>query len=161
MSEADHQRFMRMAIAMARKSAIEDRTGSPFGCVIVRDGKVVGSGVNQVLARHDPTCHGEIVAIRDACQRLATHDLSGCTVYTSCEPCPMCYAAAWWARVEAVYYAAAIQDALDYGDFDDKPIYDAIALDGPDRAVPAIEILRDEMVAVWKEFHAIPDRVHY
>jgi tRNA(Arg) A34 adenosine deaminase TadA len=122
---------------------------------------VVGSGVNQVLANQDPTSHGEIVAIRDACHRLGTHDLSGCIVYTSCEPCPMCYAAAWWARVEAIFYAATIQDAFDFGDFDDKPIYDAIAQPGPDRAVPTHELLRDEMVAVWKEFHAIPGHIHY
>ncbi len=161
MTDADHQRFMRKAIAMARQSAILDRTGSPFGCLIVRDGEVVGAGVNQVLANQDPTSHGEIVAIRDACRRLGTHDLSGCIVYTSCEPCPMCYAAAWWARVDAVYYASTIQDALDFGDFDDKPIYDAIAQPGPDRAVPARELLRDEMVEVWKEFHAIPGHIHY
>lgn len=161
MNDADHQRFMRMAIAMARQSAIVDRIGSPFGCVVVSGGQVVGSGVNQVLTDQDPTSHGEIVAIRDACRRLGTHDLSGCVVYASCEPCPMCYAAAWWARVEAIYYAATIQDALDYGDFDDKPIYDAIAQPGPERAVPARELLRDEMVAVWKEFHAIPYRIHY
>ncbi|MEK6192150.1 MAG: nucleoside deaminase [Chloroflexota bacterium] len=161
MTDADHQRFMRKAIAMARQSAILDRTGSPFGCLIVRDGEVVGAGVNQVLANQDPTSHGEIVAIRDACRRLGTHDLSGSIVYTSCEPCPMCYAAAWWARVDAVYYASTIQDALDFGDFDDKPIYDAIAQPGPDRAVPARELLRDEMVEVWKEFHAIPGHIHY
>lgn len=161
MGEPDHERFMRMAIAMARKSAVEDRTGSPFGCVIVRGGEVVGTGVNQVPTSNDPTAHAEVVAIREACRTLGTFVLAGCTVYTTGEPCPMCYGAAWWARVEAIYYAATIQDALDYGDFDDKPIYDAIALPGPDRAVPAHELLRDEMVAVWKEFHAIPGHIHY
>lgn len=161
MTEAEHLRFMRMAIAMARKSAIEDRTGSPFACVIVRDGEVVGTGVNQVPTSNDPTAHAEVVAIREACGTLGTFVLDGCTVYSTGEPCPMCYGAAWWARVEAIYYAATIQDALDYGDFDDKPIYDAIAQPGPDRAVPARELLRDEMVAVWKEFHIIPDHIHY
>lgn len=161
MNEVDHAPFMRMAIALARRSALEERTGSPFGCVIVRDGQVVGEGVNAVPATNDPTAHAEVVAIRAACRRLGTYVLDGCTVYTSCEPCPMCYAAAWWSRVDAVYYAATIQDALDFGDFDDKPIYEAITQPGPDRAVPARELLRDEMVAVWKEFAAIPNRIHY
>jgi tRNA(Arg) A34 adenosine deaminase TadA len=152
---------MRMAIAMARHSAIVDRTTSPFACVIVRDGEVVGSGTNQVPIDNDPTAHAEVVAIRAACRKLGSYVLAGCNVYSTGEPCPMCYGALWWARAEAIFYAATIQDALDYGDFDDKPIYDAIAQPGPDRAVPARELLRDEMVAVWKEFHEIPDRIHY
>jgi tRNA(Arg) A34 adenosine deaminase TadA len=161
MSDTDHARFMRMAIAMARQGAIEDRIGGPFGCVIVRDGEVVGSGVNRVPTDNDPTAHAEVVAIREACRALGTFVLAGCTMYASGEPCPMCYAAAWWARVEGIYYASTIHDALDYGDFDDRGIYDAVTLPGPDRALPARELLRDEMVAVWKEFHAIPDRIHY
>lgn len=161
MGEPDHERFMRMAIAKARHSAIVDRTSSPFACLVVRDGEVVGSGVNQVPIDNDPTAHAEVLAIRAACRKLGTYDLAGATIYTTGEPCPMCYGAAWWARVDAIFYAATIQDALDYGDFDDKPIYDAIAQPGPDRAVPAREILRDEMVAVWKEFHDIPGRIHY
>lgn len=161
MGQPDHERFMRMAIGMARHSAIVDRTSSPFACVIVRDGKVLGSGVNQVPVDNDPTAHAEVVAIRAACQKLGTYDLAGSTLYSTGEPCPMCYGAAWWARVGAIFYAATIQDALDYGDFDDKPIYDAIAQPGPDRAVPARELLRSEMVEVWREFHAIPGRIHY
>lgn len=161
MTDADHARFMRMAIAMARQSAIVDRAGSPFACVIVRDREVVGAGVNQVPIANDPTAHAEVVAIREACRKLGTYVLAGCTLYSTGEPCPMCYGAAWWARVETIFYAATIQDALDFGDFDDKPIYDAIAQPGPDRAVPARELLRDEMVAVWKEFHAIPGHIHY
>lgn len=161
MTDAGHERFMRMAIALAHRSAIVERTSSPFACVIVRDGQVVGEGVNAVPATNDPTAHGEIVAIRDACRRLGTSVLEGCTVYTTGEPCPMCYAAAWWARVDAVFYAATIQDALDYGDFDDKPIYDAITLPGPERPLPARELLRDEMLEVWRAFSAIPNRIHY
>lgn len=161
MTDTDHARFMRMAIGMARTSAIVDRTGSPFACVIVRDGAVVGTGVNRVPIDNDPTAHAEVVAIREACRKLGTYALAGCTVYTTGEPCPMCYAAGWWARVDAIYYAATIQDALAYGDFDDESIYQAIAQPGPDRAVPARELLRDEMVEVWKEFHAIPGHIHY
>jgi len=152
---------MRMAIDLARQSALVERTGSPFGCVIVREGEVVGSGVNQVPPTNDPTAHAEIVAIRDACQRLATFELAGCTVYTTGEPCPMCYAAAWWARIDQIYFASTIRDALVYGDFDDEPIYAAVRLPPAERALPARELLRDEMVEVWEEFHAIPDRIHY
>ncbi len=159
--QADHARFMRMAIDLARTSAIIDQTGSPFGCVIVRDGEVVGTGINGVIARQDPTAHGEVVAIRDACLRLGTHDLSGCTVYTSSETCPMCYAAAWWARIEVIYYASTIDDAMEWGNFDDRPIYEAISLPGHEREVPAHELLRDEMLEVWRAFHAIPNRIHY
>ena len=161
MAEAEHARFMRMAIGLARQSALVDRTGSPFGCVIARDGEVVGEGVNAVPATNDPTAHAEVVAIRDACRRLGTYVLAGCTVYTTGEPCPMCYAAAWWARIDAIYYSSTIEDALDYGAFDDKSIYEAITQPGPDRAVPAREFLRDEMVEVWREFAAIPERIHY
>jgi tRNA(Arg) A34 adenosine deaminase TadA len=161
MTDADHERHMRRAIELARHSAIVDRTGSPFGCVIVRDGQVVGEGVNQVPTTNDPTAHAEIVAIRNTCAALDTYVLAGCTVYTTGEPCPMCYAAAWWARIDAIYYSSTIRDALEFGAFDDEAIYEAITLPGPERQVPARELLRDEMVAVWREFAAIPDRIHY
>jgi tRNA(Arg) A34 adenosine deaminase TadA len=161
MTDADHERHMRRAIELARHSAIVDRTGSPFGCVIVRDGQVVGEGVNQVPTTNDPTAHAETVAIRNACAALGTYVLAGCTMYTTGEPCPMCYAAAWWARIDAIYFSSTIRDALEFGAFDDEAIYEAITLPGPERQVPARELLRDEMVAVWREFAAIPDRIHY
>ena len=161
MPDVDHAPFMRRAIALARQSAIVDRTGSPFGCVIVRDGEIVGEGVNQVPTSNDPTAHAEVVAIRNACEALGTYVLAGCTAYTTGEPCPMCYAAAWWARIEAIYYASTIDDALEFGDFDDRPIFDDLALPGPERAVPAHELLRDEMLVVWRAFRAIPNRIHY
>jgi tRNA(Arg) A34 adenosine deaminase TadA len=161
MPETDHDRHMRRAIELARHSAIVLRTGSPFGCVIVRDGEIVGEGVNQVPTTNDPTAHAEVVAIRSACANLGTYALAGCTVYTTGEPCPMCYAAAWWARIDEIYFASTIKDALEYGAFDDEAIYDAVTKPGPDRAVPARELLRDEMVIVWREFAEIPDRIHY
>ena len=161
MTDTDHERFMRMAIELARQSALVDRTGSPFACVIVREGEVVGSGVNAVPATNDPTAHAEVVAIRDACQRLATYELVGCTVYTTGEPCPMCYAAAWWARIDHIYYASTIVDALEYGDFDDESIYAAVRLPPAERALPEHELLRDEMLPVWEAFHDIPNRIHY
>jgi tRNA(Arg) A34 adenosine deaminase TadA len=160
-TDADHARFMRRAIELARESAIVDRTGSPFGCVIARDGEIVGEGINRVPTANDPTAHAEVVAIRNAAAALGTYVLAGCTVYTTGEPCPMCYAAAWWARIETIYYSSTIRDALEYGDFDDEAIYEAIARPGPERPVPVRELLRDEMVPVWVEFSAIPDRIHY
>jgi tRNA(Arg) A34 adenosine deaminase TadA len=161
MPETDHDRHMRRAIALARQSAIVDRTGSPFGCVIVRAGEVVGEGVNQVPTANDPTAHAEVVAIRNACANLGTYVLAGCTVYTTGEPCPMCYAAAWWARIDEIYFSSTIRDALEYGAFDDEAIYEAVTKPGPERACPARELLRDEMLPVWREFAAIPDRIHY
>jgi tRNA(Arg) A34 adenosine deaminase TadA len=161
MPETDHDRHMRRAIDLARHSAIVDRTGSPFACVIVRNGIIVGEGVNQVPTSNDPTAHAEVVAIRDACAALGTYVLAGCTAYTTGEPCPMCYAAAWWARIDTIYFSSTIKDALEYGAFDDEAIYEAVAQPGPERAVPCNQLLREEMVAVWREFAAIPDRIHY
>src|SRR6266542_3854006 len=128
MAQVDHEKFMRRAIELARKTAVEDNAGGPFAAVVVRDGEIVGEGWNRVVAEHDPTWHGEVAAIRDACRRLGTHDLSGCDLY---------------------------------GDFDDSLIYDHLKLPYAERKLPGEEILRDEMVAVWKEFQAKPDRVHY
>ncbi len=161
MAQVNHEKFMRRAIELARKTAVEDNAGGPFAAVVVRDGEIIGEGWNRVVAEHDPTWHGEVAAIRDACRRLGTHDLSGCDLYTSCEPCPMCYAAPWWARIRKIYYGATIEDARLYGDFDDSLIYDHLKLPYAERKLPGEEILRDEMVAVWKEFQAKPDRVHY
>jgi tRNA(Arg) A34 adenosine deaminase TadA len=161
MPETDHERHMRRAIALARRSAIVDRTGSPFGCVIARGNEVVGEGVNQVPTANDPTAHAEVVAIRNACAALGTYVLAGCTVYTTGEPCPMCYAAAWWARIDTIYYSSTIRDALEFGAFDDEAIYEAVTKPGPERAVPCNMVLRDEMIAVWHEFAAIPNRIHY
>ena len=158
---SDHHHFMRRAIELARQTAIIEQAGGPFGCVIVRAGEIIAEGVNRVLAERDPTCHGEVAAIRAACKVLDTHDLSGCTLYTSCEPCPMCYAASWWARIDKIYYAATIRDAQEFGDFDDLAIYEAVKLPGPDRPLPALEIDRADMLKLWREFHDMPDRLHY
>lgn len=152
---------MDRAVELARHTSLIEKAGGPFGCVIVRAGTIVGEGVNRVLAERDPTCHGEVAAIRAACSALGTHDLSGCVMYTSCEPCPMCYAAAWWARIEHIYYGATIEDAMEYGDFDDLPIYEAVKLPGPDRRLPATELGRAAMLDVWKAFRDMPDHPHY
>lgn len=115
-------KFMRMAIKEAKKG-IESHHGGPFGAVIVKDGKVVGKGHNQVLKNNDPTCHGEIMAIHKACKNLKTFDLSGCELYTTGEPCPMCYAAILWANIDKVYYGCSIQDNENIG-FRDKKFYE-------------------------------------
>ena len=115
-------KFMRMAIKEAKKG-IESHHGGPFGAVIVKDGKIVGKGHNQVLKNNDPTCHGEIMAIHKACKNLKTFDLSGCELYTTGEPCPMCYAAILWANIDKVYYGCTIQDNENIG-FRDKKFYE-------------------------------------
>ena len=115
-------KFMIMAIKEA-KQGIESHHGGPFGAVIVKDGKVVGKGHNQVLKNNDPTCHGEIMAIHKACKNLKTFDLSGCELYTTGEPCPMCYAAILWANIDKVYYGCTIQDNENIG-FRDKKFYE-------------------------------------
>ena len=115
-------KFMRMAIKEAKKG-IESNNRGPFGAVIVKDGKVVGKGHNQVLKNNDPTCHGEMMAIHKACKNLKTFDLSGCELYTTGEPCPMCYAAILWANIDKVYYGCTIQDNENIG-FRDKKFYE-------------------------------------
>jgi guanine deaminase len=156
-----HEQCMRRAIELARQASIVEKSGGPFGCVIVKDGNVVGEGANSVLADGDPTCHGEMNAIRDACSTLGTHDLSGCTVYTTGEPCPMCYGALWWARVNTIYYASTIEDAKEFGCFDDALMYEAIKNPIEERKLGGSELLRDEMLPLWKEFQAIPNHPEY
>lgn len=153
--------FMRIAIELGRKTAFDDKAGGPFGCLIVKDGKIIARGANRVLAEKDPTSHGEINAIREACKVLGTHDLSGCELYSSAESCPMCYGAAWWARIDTIYYSGTIEDARTYGNFDDASIYHAMTKPLQDRALPCVQLLREEMLEVWKLFHATPDRPKY
>jgi len=126
--------FLRQAIDLAREG-VEKGKGGPFGCVIVRGGEVVGKGCNEVTSTNDPTAHAEVVAIRDACQRLGDYQLAGCDVYASCEPCPMCLGALYWARPRRVVYAATRQEAAEAG-FDDDFIYREIGLEGGERKIP-------------------------
>src|SRR5207248_8593597 len=120
--------------------------GGPFAAVIVKDGQVIGESYNRVVADNDATAHGEVSAIRNACQNLGTFDLGGATMYTAGECCPMCYAAAWWARIGEIYYAASMLDAQQYGDFDDIPITESFKLPNDQRKVPMRQLLRDDMV---------------
>lgn len=157
-SDADRI-HMRQAIALMRQAGIVERTGGPFGAVVARDGVVLGAAGNTVLRDHDPTAHAEVNAIRQACRTLGHHDLSGAVLYTSGECCPMCYAAAYWARIDKVYFASP------WGDYDD--LFDDARL-AADMAKPAIQrrlapepLLREEALAVWRHFRQLDDSARY
>lgn len=160
MSDRD-QEFMRRAIELSAKTSLIDGAGGVFGAVIVKGGEIIAEGANRVVAENDPTWHGEMEAIRGACQKLGSFKLTGCTLYTSAEPCPMCAAAAYWAGIERVFYAATVGDALEYGGFDDSMIYDQLRKEVGERSIPATQILRTEAVEVWKKYKAKPDKVPY
>lgn len=157
----NHSEFMSKAIALSRTAAIEKKTGGVFGAVVVKDGKMIGEGYNQVIKNNDPTWHAEMEAIRQACKNLGSPHLEGCILYTSAECCPMCLAAAYWAHIDKIYYAATTADALKYGDFADIDILDEIRKEPAKRRIPFIEVMRQEAVEVWKEFADMPNRVHY
>jgi tRNA(Arg) A34 adenosine deaminase TadA len=142
-----------------RDTGLVTKTGGPFGCVIVKHGQVLAATGNRVLADHDPTAHAEVTAIRTACQTLKTHDLSGCVMYTSCQCCPMCYAAAYWARIEKIYYAAHCDDYADL--FDDTAIYHDIRQPIQYQSLQPEELCRAEALAVWDEFRQLPDGARY
>ena len=158
---AEDEHFMRAAIRLGEKAALIDGTGGPFGCVIVKDGKIIAEGSNHVVSENDPTWHGEMEAIRTAAKKLGTFDLSGGTLYTTGEPCPMCAGAIFWARIDRVVYASTIADALHYGQFDDQPIYEDLAKSIAERLTPAAQCLRDEMLELWRRYEAKPDRIRY
>lgn len=150
---------MRRAIKLSRQK-MQAGEGGPFGAVVVKDGTIVGEGWNCVTSRNDPTAHAEVVAIRDACARLGTFTLQGCELYTSCEPCPMCLAAAYWARVDRLYYGNTIQDAADIG-FDDFYFYRQLSLPIGERDLPMIRMLPDEALEVFGEWARKPDKTPY
>lgn len=141
--------FLRRAIRLATENVVSGN-GGPFGAVIVRDGRIVGEGVNTVTATNDPTAHGEVNAIRAAACALGSFTLAGCELYTSCEPCPMCLAASYWARLDAVYYGASAADAARAG-FDDAFLYDELRKAQPERTLSSTQLLGDE---AWASFQA-------
>lgn len=155
---ADDRKFMRMAIDLSISNI--DEGGGPFGAVIVKDGRVVAKGANRVVVNNDPTAHAEVVAIRNACRELETFDLSGCTVYASCEPCPMCLSALYWAGVSRICYANTKRDAAAI-DFDDSFIYDQLRLDYDRRSICCEHFMRDEALAAFRKWEATVDRVEY
>lgn len=154
-----HDDYMREAIALSR-SNMEANKGGPFGAVIVRDGEIVGRGGNQVTSSNDPTAHAEIVAIREACRTLGTFSLEGSVIYTSCEPCPMCLAAIYWARIEKIYYANTKDDAAAI-DFDDAFLYKELIVPYAERSIPLTPLLREEAVKVFREWAVKDDKVEY
>jgi tRNA(Arg) A34 adenosine deaminase TadA len=151
--------FMRRAIALANET-MRAGNGGPFGAVVVRDGKIVGEGTNCVTSANDPTAHAEVVAIREACRALEDFSLPGAEIYTSCEPCPMCLAAIYWARIGRIYYANTRVDAAVIG-FDDDHIYREIGLDIGDRAVPLTRMLGDEAKLSFDEWRDLDNKIAY
>lgn len=151
--------MMAEAFRLARE-AMADGRGGPFGAVVVRGGTIVGRGANRVVREADPTAHAEVVAIREACRALGTHDLSGTTIYATCEPCPMCLAAIYWAHIDRIFFAGSHEDASDAG-FDDSLIYRELRAPRDARNVPMIEYDRAEAKRLFDEWRANPDRVSY
>ena len=150
---------MQQAIQLATENVTSGR-GGPFGAVIVKDGKVIATGSNQVTASNDPTAHAEVVAIRNACTALATFQLDGCEIYTSCEPCPMCLAALYWARCSTIFYGNSAADAAKAG-FDDAVLYAEVKKPLEERTIPIIRLLPDEAWASFAAWEASPHKVDY
>ena len=150
--------FMMRAIELSIESA--KSKGGPFGSVVVRNNKIIAEGSNKVTMNNDPTAHGEIVAIRDACQKLNTFDLSGCDLYSSCEPCPMCLSAIYWSRIKNVFYANTRIDAMAI-DFDDSFIYSEINKDLENRKIKMHQIHRDEALEAFKIWENKEDKIKY
>ncbi len=153
------EEFLREAILLSIDK-MQGGAGGPFGAVVVRDGQVVGRGWNRVTSTHDPTAHAEVVAIRDACTRLGDFSLNGATIYSSCEPCPMCLAASYWARLDRLVYAASREDAAAAG-FDDSLIYEQVPLAPQDRSLPTTQALREEALAAFDGWREKQDRIPY
>ena len=150
---------MRRAIELSVCN-VHSGNGGPFGAVVVKDDAIVGEGTNQVLAANDPSAHAEVVAIRAACQKLKTFQLSDCEVYTSCEPCPMCMGLIYWARPRIVYYANTADDAARIG-FDDAFIYHELTLPSSQRSIPIQQIFREEAQAAFDAWQRKPDKILY
>ena len=156
----EDKKFLREAIKLA-KEGMESNIGGPFGAVVVKNGEIVGRGSNNVSSSNDPTAHAEVTAIRDACKNLKSFQLDDCTLYTSCEPCPMCFGAIYWARPTRVVYAATAEDADTIAGFDDSFIYEELAIAPEKRKIPAINALREEGVKVFEAWKAKEDKILY
>ena len=151
--------YMRRAVELARQNVLAG-TGGPFAALIVRDGEVIAEAANSVTTTNDPTAHGEVNAIRKACATLGTFTLAGCEIYSSCEPCPMCLAAIYWARLEAIYYGCGQQEAAKAG-FDDAFLYGEIRKLMPDRSIPCTQLLQDEAWEAFAAWISQPAKVDY
>jgi len=154
----EKNKFMIKAIELSIKSA--ETIGGPFGCVIVKDNKIISEGSNKVTSMNDPTAHGEIVAIREACLKLNTFNLFGCELYSSCEPCPMCLSAIYWSHIDKIFYANTRNDAKNI-DFDDSFIYSEINKKIEDRKIQMSQMLRDEALKAFKIWNTKVDKIKY
>ncbi len=154
-----NEKFMQRAIELAR-SNIKNLHGGPFGAVIVKEGKIIGEGSNHVIVNNDPTAHAEIVAIREACKNLDSFQLEGCEIYSSCEPCPMCLGAIYWARPAKLYFAADREDASG-ADFDDSFIYKEVSLPIDERQIPTEQFMKKEARQVFNEWKENNLRIEY
>ena len=150
--------FMKKAIALSIQN-IKDN-GGPFGCVIVKDNNIIAEGVNRVTFNNDPTAHAEIVAIRNACNKLNTFNLEGCELYSSCEPCPMCLSAIYWSHIDKVYFGNSREDAAKIH-FDDKFIYDELSLKMTERKIPISQISRDEAIKAFNLWENEENKIKY
>lgn len=153
------EKFMEEAIVLAEK-AVENGEGGPFGCVIVKDDKIIGRGNNKVTSTNDPTAHAEIIAIREACKNLNSFQLEDCEIYASCEPCPMCLGAIYWARPKIIYYGNTRNDAAKIG-FDDSMIYDEISSATENRKIPAINLCRKKANRTFTEWEQKSNKIMY
>ena len=158
MNKINDEFFMRKAIELSVNNI--DENGGPFGAVIVKNGEIIAQGVNRVTKNIDPTAHAEVNAIRTACKTLNTFDLSGCEIYSSCEPCPMCLGAIYWARLSKLVFANTKSDARDI-DFDDSFIYDEIAMPIEKRSLPTTTMLREEALEAFKLWNEKSDKTPY
>jgi guanine deaminase len=154
----DKNKFMARAIELSITSA--STIGGPFGSVVVKDSKIISEGSNKVTSLNDPTAHAEIVAIRNACQKLRTFNLSGCEIYTTCEPCPMCLSAIYWARIDKIYYANTREDAKNI-DFDDSLIYFEVAKKINERKIKMKQMNREEALEAFKIWQNKEDKIEY
>jgi len=150
---------MKEAISLSEKG-VQDNEGGPFGCIIVKDNKIIGRGNNKVTSTNDPTAHAEIIAIREACNTLGEFQLEDCEIYTSCEPCPMCLGAIYWARAQIIYYANTREDAAKIG-FDDSMIYEEIKSDMKSRKIPAVHLGLKEAQKVFEKWSKKNDKTGY
>jgi tRNA(Arg) A34 adenosine deaminase TadA len=151
--------YIAQAIELARAGASRNE-GGPFGAIVVKDGEVVGRGNNKVVSTNDPTAHAEVLAIRDACKNLNSYQLGGCTIYTSCEPCPMCLGAIYWARPDRIVYACTREDAAAI-QFDDHFIYEQILLPPDQRKIPGNQCGREKGLEVFREWENKADKIQY
>lgn len=154
-----HEKFMRLAIRLSEQNVIKT-LGGPFGAVIVRDGEIISKSANKVATTLDPTAHAEISAIRIACKKLKSFHLTGCVIYTSCEPCPMCLSAIYWARIDKIYFANTKKDAEKIG-FDDQFIYNEIALPMEQRKLVIEQLLQDEALSAFKQWDESEMKINY